>query len=130
MSHVLKLISLISGELLGNVLGTPVDSDSLNEDDIDKISTDLINGIQLTNFSSTINMDPETTYSISHKMPETNSPEWQEITSNNSDGYVVIQVAHHMIFHTELEPWHEGIPFMKQPKIQVVDDKVYCFSNI
>lgn len=108
----------------GHISGTPTDADSLTKDDLEQVSIDLINGIQLTNFSDDINMNSNTSYSISRKIQETDSPEWQQLTSSEPGGYLVVQVADHMIFHTELEPLHEGAPFKIQPKIQVVDKSV------
>lgn len=108
----------------GHISGTPTDADSLTKDDLEQVSVDLINGIQLTNFSEDINMNSNTSYSISRNIPETDSPEWQQMTSSESGGYLVVQVADHMIFHTDLEPLHEGAPFKIQPKIEVVDQTV------
>ncbi|XP_061164553.1 fibrocystin-L-like [Saccostrea echinata] len=109
---------------ISNPPGTPVDSSSLTSDDLQKTRTDIINAVQLTNLTTdTLSLSSGTSVSVSREMPVSDSPEWQQMTGNGTDGYVVIQKADHMTFHTELEPLHEGTPFKKQPKIQVRDSQ-------
>ncbi|XP_062600839.1 fibrocystin-L-like [Saccostrea cucullata] len=109
---------------ISNPPGSPVDSSSMTSDDLQKTHTDLINAVQLTNFTTdTLGLSSGTSVSISREMPASDSPEWQQMASDGSDGYVVIQKADHMTFHTELQPLHEGTPFTKQPKIQVRDSQ-------
>lgn len=122
IESLLKLIAIFLYRW--NTSGTANTSGSLTGEDINQISSNLINGIQLTNFSDTVNLDPTTSFSISKNLPATDSQEWQQINGTSSDGYIVVQVADRMEFHTALEPLHEGVPFKKQPKIQVLDNTV------
>jgi hypothetical protein len=105
-------------------LNSTAKAGDLSGDQLDNITTNIVNDIQLG--SSIRNIVNITSVAISEPPPDPSDSNWQKVTDDKDESNRFQELVQPSVMRlsSPLTPIHEGAPFSSQPKFQIFDTKV------